>query len=304
MDGGPRIARERTSPTYDAGASPALTVRPGDTVVFETADARSGALFGNPVGSLVELPRPPKAGGNPLTGPLAVEGARVGDALVVSIEDIACLSPGWVGAHAHVHPASPGRIPRPLVRICAVTDDGIEFSERVRLPVRPMVGCIGTAVPGEERPAGLPGRNGGNLDHAIVARGARVYLPVFVDGGLLYIGDVHAAQGDGELSSTGVEVAAAVTVSVAVERGLDLRWPWIETADRLAVATSAPTFEEARREAVDAALTALEGCLGLEPAEALGLVSAAADLRIGQAFGGMDLTVRLELPRLAGLRPT
>ena len=80
------------------------------------------------------------------------------------------------------------------------------------------------------------------------------------------------------------------------------RWPWVERDGRIAVMTTGETFEQARREAVDAALDALERDLGLEPAEALGLLSAAADLRIGQAFGGMEPTVRLELPPLAGLQ--
>jgi amidase len=166
-----------------------------------------------------------------------------------------------------------------------------------------MIGCIGVAPAGEAIPCGTPGRHGGNLDHRVVAPGARVYLPVSVPGGLLWIGDVHAAQGDGELSGTAVEIAADVTVRVDLRRGLRLDWPWIETADRLMVTSASLDFATARRDVVESMLRALEHQLGLEPAEALALISAVGDLRVGQAFGGMELTLRLELPRSLGLQP-
>jgi amidase len=295
-----RVRRDAPSATYDPERAPSLVVDPGARVIFETHDARAGALFDHPPGALVDLP-PPPANGNPLSGPLEVRGAAPGDALLVEIEAIRCLSPGWVGAHAHVHPASPGRIPRSRVRICEIREDEVVFRPDLRLPLRPMLGCIGTA-PETAVHAGRPGRHGGNLDHPLLAAGARVRLPVAVPGGLLYIGDVHAAQGDGELSSAAIEVAAEVTVRVDVERGGAPRWPWVERDGRCAVLTTGETFEEARREAVDAALEALERDLGLEPAEALALLSASADLRVGQAFGGMEPTLRLELPPLAGLQ--
>jgi amidase len=297
----PTVPRDAPSATYDPAREPRVEIDSGERVVFETLDARAGSLFSHPVGTIVDLPKPPP-NGNPLTGPVGVRGAEPGDALVIEIEAIRCLSPGWVGAHAHVHPASPDRIQVPRVRICEVTADAVIFREGIELPLRPMLGCIGIAPAQAGVHAGRPGRHGGNLDHPIVCAGARVRLPVLVPGGLLYIGDVHAAQGDGELSSTAIEVAAEVTVRVSLEPGGAPRWPWVERDGRIAVMTTGETFEQARREAVDAALDALERDLGLEPAEALGLLSAAADLRIGQAFGGMEPTVRLELPPLAGLQ--
>jgi acetamidase/formamidase len=128
-------------------------------------------------------------------------------------------------------------------------------------------------------------------------------LPVWQPGGLLWIGDVHARQGDGELSGTAVEIAADVTVRVDVTPNLNLRWPWVETADRLMSIGVSLDFAEARREAVESMMDVLEHQLGLEPAEALALISAVGDLRIGQAFGGMEITLRLEMPRSLGIRP-
>ena len=139
--------------------------------------------------------------------------------------------------------------------------------------------------------------------HPVVAVGAVVHLPVFVNEGLVYIGDVHAAQGDGELSGIGLEIPADVTVTVDIDHGRRLRWPWVVNQDRVIVMTSAIEFADARQEAVEQVVRVLETQLGYEPADALALISVAGDLRIGQAFGGMEMTLRLEMPRSLGIVP-
>jgi acetamidase/formamidase len=141
------------------------------------------------------------------------------------------------------------------------------------------------------------------MDHRTIGPGTTVHLPVFNAGGLLYVGDVHACQGDGELSGVALEIGAEVTATVSVRKGAGLRWPWAQTDDRIMVMTSAVEFSDARREAVAEMLAALEDQLGLEPAEGLALISVAGDLRVGQAFGGMELTLRLEMPASLGLVP-
>ncbi len=298
-----RIARDHIGYAYDAAIAPALTVDPGAEVLFETQDARGGSMFVNPPGQLVDLPRPIPGRGNPVTGPLAVRGAEPGDALVIDVLAIRCISPGWCGGHAHAHPLSAGRIPRARGRVCEVRDGQIYFSPTIVLQEQPMIGCIATAPAGEPINCGKPAACGGNLDHKVIGAGARVYLPVAVVGGLLWIGDIHAQQGDGELSGTAVEIGAEVEVRVGIERDLNLRWPWVETHDRLMSISASMDFAEARREAIESMMLALEHQLGLEPAEALALISAVGDLRIGQAFGGMEMTLRLEMPRSLGLRP-
>jgi amidase len=298
-----RLTRDTVSYHYDPSLPPRATVSPGATVVFETHDARAGVLLDRGPGALFELPLPTPGKGNPLTGPLLVEGAETGDALVVAIDQITLDEAGWCGGHAHVGPLEPGRIPRPLGRICSARDGVVRFSDAITLPAAPMIGCIGTAPEGDPPLSGLPGRYGGNMDHKAIGPGASVYLPVFVPGGQLYVGDVHACQGDGELSGVAVEIGSEVTATVGVLKGAGLRWPWALTGDRIMVMTTAMEFADARREAVGEMLAALEDQLGLEPAEGLALISAAADLRVGQAFGGMELTLRLEMPSALGLSP-
>jgi len=298
-----RLNRDVVSYSYDSSLPARAAVSPGSTVIFETHDARAGVLLDRDRGSVFELPLPTPGRGNPLTGPLHVEGAEPGDALVVRIDSIVLDEAGWCGGHAHVGPLEHGRIPQPLGRVCPADASQVHFSEAIKLPAAPMIGCIGTAPDAEPPLSGLPGPYGGNMDHKVIGPGATVHLPVFVPGASLFIGDVHACQGDGELSGVALEIGAQVTVNVRLRREAGLRWPWLESADRIMVMTTAMEFADARREAVAEMLAVLECQLDLEPAEGLALISIAGDLRVGQAFGGMEMTLRLEMPASLGLQP-
>jgi amidase len=302
----PRLARDRTGYAYDPALEPLLTLRPGEEAVVETHDARAGLLDDREPGSLFPLPLPPPRG-NPVTGPIAIEGARPGDALLVEVRDVQVADAGWTGGHAHVNPLAPGRVTRPLGRRVAIEGDAVRFSERFSLPLRPMVGCLGVApalAPDQEPPAsGEMGRYGGNMDQPVVGPGSVVHLPVSVPGGLLYVGDVHACQGDGELSGVGLEVAATVRLRVGLRPGAAPAWPWVSFGDRLAVLVADEDFTVARREACEALVRALERSFGLEPAEAMALLSVAGDMRMGQTMGRGPMTLRLEVPAWEGLEP-
>ena len=286
---------------YDPATSPLSHVSVGEIICLRTRDARAGSLDDREPGSLFELPRPP-AQGNPLTGPISVRDARPGDTLLVEILDIELDAAGWAGGHRHVNPLAEGRVRRPLGRRIAIDDGLARFSERFEIPIRPMVGCIGTAAAGAPG-SGLMGRFGGNLDHPVVAVGSTVHLPVSVPGAMLYVGDVHAVQGDGEISGVGLEIGAAVTIRVSVRPSIALTWPWVSWSGRLAVMTADEDFVVARREATEAMVTALESAFGMEAAEALALMSVAGDLRIGQSMGRGPMTVRFEVPHWDGLEP-
>ncbi len=281
---------EAPSYAYDPAAAPRAVVGDGEPLTIVTLDARAGDNDGRPPGELFDLPAR-QAPANPLTGPIAVAGARPGDALVVHVVAIRPAATGWCAAAPGVGPLGPGRIRRARARTTALGDDST-----------PLIGCIGTA-PDAAVASELAGPFGGNLDHPTLTAGARLVLPVFRPGGLLFVGDVHAAQGDGELAGWGLETAAEVDLVVSVEPGAAPAWPWLRTPDRLAVLTAGPTFEDARAAAVGAMLDALEAQLGLRPAEALALLSVAGDLRLGQAYGAEVTTVRIELPASLGLRP-
>src|SRR5262249_10966958 len=153
-----------------------------------------------------ELPKPNAGKSNPITGPLAIRGAQPGDALVVRVDAVDVVNPGWGGGHAYVNPLGPGRVPRALARIVDVEDGIVRFSDTISFPARPMLGCVGVgasiaeglaatpdgATPSDPIHAGWAGRHGGNLDQKVLTAGTTLYLPVVVPDALLYIGDAHA----------------------------------------------------------------------------------------------------------------
>jgi amidase len=110
-----------------------------------------------------------------------------------------------------------------------------EHMKAFSIPVKPMLGCVATAVgpPQAPPPTGDEGRYGGNMDFNEVGEGATVYLPVSNPGALLYFGDAHALQGDGELNGNALETSMDVTVTVDVLQGKHLNGPRVETADAL-----------------------------------------------------------------------
>lgn len=298
-----RISRSDTRNAYGSDVEPLAVIDAGALVTFETWDARSGALLDRPPGEPYTLPRPDPARANPISGPVAVRGADPGDALVVDIVDVRCGPVGWCGAHAHVGPLPAGRIAEPIGRTCRVEDGIVHFANDIRLVARPMVGCIGVAPAGEPVPTAYSGRHGGNLDQAVVGQGAQVLLPVAVRGALLSLGDMHARQGDGELSGVGLEIPGEIDVRVHLLADAAPEWPWVRTTEGCSVMTVAGSFVEARAFAVEAAMVEIQRCLGLKPADAVALLSIAGDLRIGGAFGGEQVNVRLEIPTELGVAP-
>ncbi len=190
---------------------------------------------------------------NSATGPIAVRGAEPGDSLVVELLEI---NPGPRGAAMII----PGfgqliaLVQGPVTRIFRVEDGTIHMNDRVRFPIRPMVGVIGCATDGEECINFLAGQHGGNLDNHLHGPGSTVYLPVRQPGGMLAIGDMHACMGDGEVSGTGVEIDGEVVIRVGLHKGAQGIWPVTELGRLLgharhhAAATSAaPSSWPARR---------------------------------------------------------
>ena len=173
------------------------------------------------------------------------------------------------------------------------------FSDSLRFPVRPMVGVIGVTPAGQDVLTGLPGPHGGNLDLNEVAVGATVYLPIQVEGGLLGLGDVHASMGDGELTSGGIDIGAQVTVRVDLLSGRIWPRPWIETRSKWITCATHPDLTQAIRLATSDMLTLLQEKLGVDAEDALMLVGARGDAKLGQAADlGTDVTACVCFPKL------
>jgi amidase len=292
------LTRDSVVYALDRNADPRLVVDPGAVVTVETHDARGGRLK-RP--DQVEETTPdfserfPKA--NPATGPIYVRGALPGKAVTVDILAIDLDPAGFVLVKPDMGIIR-GLSAKPIAKICEVRGGEVHFGS-LRFPVRPMVGVIGVAPAGEAIGTPYVGEHGGNIDTILATVGSRMIFRSQVEGALLYIGDVHAAMGDGEVSGTGIEIGARVTVGIGIGESPAKRWPRLETPDRLVTIGAAPTFEAASVIVVEEMMGDLAERHGLAATDAFMLISAIGDLRVNQACRSkIDVSVRLEMPRL------
>jgi amidase len=173
----------------------------------------------------------------------------------------------------------------------------VRFANRITLPVRPMVGTIGVAPAAGAIATLSLGDHGGNLDFNEIAVGTAVHLPIRVPGALFGIGDVHVTMGDGEAHS-GVNIAADIDISISVNRGVGLSWPWFETATHVMTVGVAEDLSGAARQATAAMEQRLRCDLHVTPTQARMLAGAAVDLRLGQAGGyGVPVSVYARFPK-------
>jgi len=292
-----RIPRDQFTYQFSARREPVATVAPGDQFVVETHDTSTGRIHrAEDVPDFVRVRDPLKV--NPAAGPIFVEGATPGDDLVVEILDIQLQPYGFVRVLAGAGVLQNGIEPDGVL-MARVDGDELVLGERIRLPVRPMVGVIGTAPAESIVYTAAPGPQGSNIDVNAVTVGARVHLPVYVQGALLAIGDVHASMGDGEVSGTGVEIAGEVTVRVDLVPGAASTRPWIETANDWITTGSGATVEDAVEMAVEELTRLLMARLQLSRTEAFLLISARGDVRIGQCarIRGLDATAYAIFPK-------
>ncbi|MFQ6063993.1 MAG: acetamidase/formamidase family protein [Candidatus Bathyarchaeia archaeon] len=257
--------------------NPVLEVDSGERVVFDTLDALGGQIKSErDTMKSIDFTKV-----NPATGPIYVKTACPGDALVVEIEDINIGKKG-------IMLAVPGlgilgdKVTLPTTKIVPIVGNKAVFSEYIALPIRPMIGVIGVAPAADPIPCGTPGDHGGNMDTKDIAPGAKVYLPVFVNGALLAMGDVHAVMGDGEACGTGIEIAATVTVKVDVVKAFPIRRPIIETKDSFMTVASGENLEDAVKLAVEDMVGTISKVLKISFEEAYMLTSAVGDAKVSQ----------------------
>ncbi len=235
-------------------AAPVLHVNPGDTVVVETQDAFEGKILSEDTrpSAVLEFPYL-----NPQTGPIYVEGAKKGDALAVRIHAIeprglqprgtTCLVPHF-GALTGTDTTVTLQDPLPeIVRKVNVTEKGVEWNDRILLPYEPFIGTIGTAPQIDSVNSLTPGSHGGNMDLPDVGPGCTLYLPVQAEGALLYLGDGHAVQGDGELCGVAIEFATTTRMTLDLVKGWSLNWPRLENDEFIMSIGSARPLEDAAR---------------------------------------------------------
>lgn len=294
------------SNTFTADLPPALIIQPGDVVSTRTID--SGGVDEN--GRVVALY------GNPQTGPFFVVGAKPGDVLAVHIRrlalnrDYADSLDGVAGRAMSLGLASRsaglGQRVRWRLDRAAGTARLEEPPERLKdyvVSVRPMLGGVGVAPDFgfAAQSAGDTGRWGGNMDFNQLGEGATVYLPVFQPGAMLFLGDGHALQGDGETTQWALETSLDVEFSVQILPARPLAAPRIETADRITVLGQASSLDEAVRAATGAMIQWLEQDYGLTVSEASLILGTTAEYRVATLAGrnaGLALSLDKDVLRM------
>jgi acetamidase/formamidase len=281
---------------------PSYHVKPGDIIVAPTVDARGYDSRGIQIPEEARQSSPSTifCPSNPLVGPFFVEGSEPGDALVVKIERIALNRPmAWSRIRANFGSFTeevPGRrllLNEPLEeryfewildlrRNVGILELPKSRLGKVEIPLHPFLGSIGVAPRfGRVETALTPGEYGGNMDCVETREGATLYLPVFVKGAYLAFGDVHAAQGDGEICGVALETTAEVRLRLDVIHGKGIEWPRIEDEDWIMVAGSSRPLMEAFKIAHYELLNWLEKDYGFDRWEGLQLLSQVGRCRVG-----------------------
>ena len=177
-----------------------------------------------------------------------------------------------------------------------ITNTGVVFNDKVTMPLRPMIGRIGLAPQEGPLASNDKGAFGGGMGNTQITSGATVYLPVFHPGGLLTIGDCHAAMGDGEATASAVECALDATFRVSISDGLSVARPVVANDREVMTTGEGSTMEEATKVALNGMADLMVDKLGIDYTDAAMLIASAADLRTGLA-GNPPYTMRAAVPR-------
>jgi amidase len=238
-------------------AEPVARLKSGDVLETNTLDA-----FGNAIqkpGDTLSMVK----GDNPLTGPFYIEGAEPGDTLEVKILDlqvdgnlgVGVIGPGFGAINSSkytpvLNPDLPERIWLYNIDHASntATFHAHDSNFSVKIPLHPFFGCIGVApAGGEARSSIVPAEFGGNMDSPEASVGNTVFLPVSAKGALLYMGDGHAAMGDGEIGGTAIEVPLRARVQVSVIKGQTIEWPRFENSDAIMTVGAYRPLDDATR---------------------------------------------------------
>jgi amidase len=271
---------------YSPYETPIATVSPGERVVIYTADAFGGVFTS-------EDQRPSevlKGRPNPQTGPILIEGAEPGDTLAVKIVDIestrdwaiSALVPYFGGltstwATASLQPPLEERV----WRYERTPSGGFSWNGRWEVPWAPFWGTIGTAPLYEAISALTPGAHGGNMDVPDAKPGTTLYFPVHHEGAHFFVGDAHAAQGQGELCGSALEISAKGTFVFEVIKGKTIGWPRIESDDEIMAVGSARPMEDAARIANLELVTWIAKDFDFDPFDAYQILTQVGGLYVG-----------------------
>jgi len=278
---------------YVYGVAPAVArLGPEEILETNTLDAFGDAI--QKPGDTLALVK----GDNPLSGPFFIEGAEPGDTIAIeflnlevnSAQGVGAFAPGFgalnsTGYTPMIQPALPERIWLYPVHSGdnTATFQAHDSSFSVRIPLHPFLGCIGVApANGEARSSVVPAEFGGNMDSSESSVGNTLYLPVNVPGALLYMGDGHAAMGDGEIAGTAIEVPLRVRLRVRVIKGQRIDWPRFENQDEIMAVGIYRPLDDSLRIAFTQLIGWIHQDYGLSELDAYELLSKVARIHLAE----------------------
>ena len=276
---------------FDPSRPPVVTVESGDVLVYPNTWTHflNKLQPGVSADELAEMRRSnPGKGPHSIIGPVAVRGAMPGD--VVQLRMLR-LEPIGFGANFH-NPASlhtgalPDEFPNGHVHYFTLDPARgfVDFNDRIRLEMRPFQGTLGLAPAGNAPVSSVPpGRHAGNLDIRELVAGSSLFVPVIHPGALIFTGDSHALQGDGEVNLTALETGMReLRMQVILHKNAGWEWPFVETSTHWIAIGTDPSLNEALRIALRNTIDFLNKKAGLSRDDAYGLASLATDFRVSQ----------------------
>ena len=300
------FAPERFYNTFSGAHPPALRIKPGERIVTKTIDASGTDWNGKQVAQ----------GSNPQTGPFFIEGAEPGDMIVVTFDKMETnRGTAYSGGALAPYTVTPGsilqRTERQAPRAAWILDKakGVARLDNndiggLELKMRPMLGCVGVAPARKEAIAtSTPGAFGGNMDYAGLNQGVKVMLPVNEPGALLFIGDGHALQGEGEVVGTGLETSMDIEFTVQVVKKSPIQWPRLENDTHVMVLGSERSLIEALQQATTEMHRWLMQDYGLSERGASVLMGQALEYEVANVVDPrFTMVAKMRKSTLAGLK--
>lgn len=285
-----RISREHVTYILDKKIQPVAHVDIPETIVFETQDCYGGHIACEE-DTIKDVDFNCL---NPATGPVCLNGVQPGDVLEIFVEDIKINSPGFIMAVPNEGLVGK-RVTESVTRFIPFDDEKAYFNERFNVKLNPMIGVIGVAPAGDGVITATPGDHGGNMDTKLIKKGSTLYMPVFVPGGLLALGDLHACMGDGESMYSGLECSGEVTLKVGLCKDFKFSIPFVKSEDTFAAIASEDNLDKALEKAMSAMCDFLMEYGGLSLTDAGFLCSMTGDAQVSQVIDPLK-TARMSLP--------
>lgn len=293
-----------TQPFWDPEVEPQLEIEPGDTVVFDTPEPCGQVTPDWTDEDLANISFEPI---HALVGSVYVKGAKPGDALQVEVLDMKHKGWGWSG-HLQGFGLLADDFDYAYIHHWKLEGDRCLFGVNdITIPFQPFCGTMGLAPKEGGRVTTIaPGFNGGNLDIRDLTCGATLWMPVQVEGALFACGDCHSAQGDGEVSGTGIESPMQVTLRFDVRKDLSIREIQFQTPGPVGAKTASRGYHavtahgsdlfENSKNAIRYMIDWLVENHGVTRSQAYVLCSAAADLKISQIVDAPNWIVSAYMP--------